>query len=302
LNLWLEHFLFYGPSLAPTKNYLPLVYELAKGHTIALGKLFLGEIYRYLHLMSLSLLSYKKLRTGGPWWFIQLWAHLYFQDFIPNFPSLANNSFLDQSGRQIRCTSFGQALYNLPGGKLNPSDASRWFKIFYKGLDNPIFLLYAESEIFKSLAMFRLADFANDIDTRRLYSIMIRHCLLLISMSTSNRIIKLGYVFYQPVVAARQFGLGQVPPHSLLHHLTSNRVDLPDAVTTQRCYSLFSDLFIPIPVDLAFVSSVVDFEDWWLMWKTHVFRRALGLMLQQIHTKYEIPEGEVLPSAYRFSF
>jgi hypothetical protein len=70
LNLWLEHFLFCGPSLAPTKNYLPLAYELAKGHTIGLGKLFLGEIYRYLHLMTSSLLSQKKLRTGDPWWFI----------------------------------------------------------------------------------------------------------------------------------------------------------------------------------------------------------------------------------------
>jgi hypothetical protein len=28
LNLWLEHFLFCGPSLAPTKNYLPLAYEV----------------------------------------------------------------------------------------------------------------------------------------------------------------------------------------------------------------------------------------------------------------------------------
>jgi hypothetical protein len=77
-----------------------------------------------------------------------------------------------------------------------------------------------------------------------------------------------------------------VPLHFLLHHLTSNRVDLPNTVTTQRCYSLFS--------------SAVDFEDWWLMWKTHIFRRALGPMLQQIHAEYEIPEGEVLPSAYHF--
>jgi hypothetical protein len=121
-------------------------------------------------------------------------------------------------------------------------------------------------------------------------------------MSTSNWIIKPGYEFYQPAVAARQFGLGQVHPHFLLHHLTSNRVDLPDAVTTQRCYSLFSDLLIPIPVDLAFISSAVDFEDWWLMWKTHVFRRALGPMLPQIHAEYEIPEGEVLPPAYHFFF
>jgi hypothetical protein len=63
LNLWLEHFLFCGPSLAPTKNYLLLAYELSKGSTVGLGKLFLGEVYRYLHLMSLSLLIQKKLRT-----------------------------------------------------------------------------------------------------------------------------------------------------------------------------------------------------------------------------------------------
>jgi hypothetical protein len=131
---------------------------------------------------------------------------------------------------------------------------------------------------------------------------MICPCLLPIGMSTSNRIIKPGYEFYQPVVATRQFGLGQVPPHFLLHHLTSNRIDLPDAVTTQRCYSLFLDLLIPIPVDLAFTSSDIDFKNWWSMWKTHVFRKALGPMLQQIHAEYEVPEEEVLLSAYHSFF
>jgi hypothetical protein len=56
LNFWLEHFIFCGPSLAPTKNYLSLAYELAKGAIVGLGKLFLGEVYRYLYLMSSSLL------------------------------------------------------------------------------------------------------------------------------------------------------------------------------------------------------------------------------------------------------
>jgi hypothetical protein len=69
---------------------------------------------------------------------------------------------------------------------------------------------------------------------------------------------------------------------------------LPDAVTTQRSYSLFSDLSISVPADLVFTSSTVDFEGWWSMWKTHVFRIALGPMLQQIHSEYEIPNGEVL--------
>jgi hypothetical protein len=70
LNFWLEHIIFYDPSLAPTKNYLSLAYELAKGATIGLDKLFIEEVYMYLHLMSSSLLSQKKLKTSGPWWFI----------------------------------------------------------------------------------------------------------------------------------------------------------------------------------------------------------------------------------------
>jgi hypothetical protein len=79
LNFWLEHFIFCSPSLAPTKNYLSLAYELAKGATVGLGKLFLREVYRYLHLMSSSLLSQKRLKTGGPWWFIQLWLTYIFR-------------------------------------------------------------------------------------------------------------------------------------------------------------------------------------------------------------------------------
>jgi hypothetical protein len=131
LNFWLEHFIFCGPFLAPTKNYLSLAYELAQGVTVVLDKLFLGEVYRYLHLMSSILLSQKRLKTGGPWWFIQLWAHLYFQSHIPNFPVLDDNSFPDHTRRRIRCTCYGQALYSLPGSKLNLKDASGWFRVFY---------------------------------------------------------------------------------------------------------------------------------------------------------------------------
>jgi hypothetical protein len=296
LNHWLEHLIFCGPSLAPTKNYLSLAYELAKGNTISLGKLFLGKVYRYLHLMSSSLLSQKKLRTGGPWWFIQLWAHLYFQNHIPNFPILTDNSFPDQSGRRIRCTSFDQALYSLPGSKLNPKDASSLFRVFYQSLTNPIYLPYTNSEIFENPSAFRLDDFANDESTRHLYSIMIHPYFLPVDMSTSNRIIKPGYESFQPVVAARQFGLGQIPPHFFLHHLTVSRIDLPDSLTSHRFYNMFTDLDIPIPVDISFTFSSIRFKNWWSMWRTHVFWKALGVMLQQINAEYEAPEEEVSPS------
>ncbi|KAK1604819.1 hypothetical protein QYE76_028492 [Lolium multiflorum] len=108
-------------------------------------------------------------------------------------------------------------------------------------------------------------------------------------MSTSNRIIKPGYESYQPVVAARQFGLGQVSPHFFLHFLTESRADLPDVLTSQRCYSFFDALVVPIPHNLSFTSSTDDFEAWWAMWKTHAFRRALGPLLKQLDAEYDIP-------------
>jgi hypothetical protein len=124
---------------------------------------------------------------------------------------------------------------------------------------------------------------------------MIHPCFHPVSMNTSNRIIKLGYESYQPAIVARQLGLGQVPPHFFLHHLTESRVDLPDLITSQKCYSLFDDLHIPIPVDLSFTFSINGFETWWSMWKDHIFRKALGPMLQQIDAEYEASEGEVFP-------
>ena len=156
LNLWLEHFIFCGPSLALTKNYLPLAYHLAHGNRTGLDKLFFGETYRCLHLMTTNLLNQRNLRSGGPWWFIQLWAQLYFQHQIPNFQSLTKNSFPDENGNPIRCTSYGQALFSLPGSKLNPTDVAKWFRFFYKGLENPLYFPFTKSEAFENPTTFRL--------------------------------------------------------------------------------------------------------------------------------------------------
>ncbi|KAK1616808.1 hypothetical protein QYE76_022325 [Lolium multiflorum] len=211
------------------------------------------------------------------------------KNHLPNFPRLATRTFPDATGKQIRCTSYGQALYSLPGSKLIPQEASEWFSIFFQGLDNPLFFPYTESEHFENPVSFRLDSFADDTSTRQLYSIMIRPCFLPVGMSTSNRIIKPGYESYQPVVAARQFGLGQVSPHFFLHFLTESRADLPDVLTSQRCYSFFDALVIPIPHNLSFTSSTDDFKAWWAMWKTHAFRRALGPLLKQLDAEYDIP-------------
>jgi hypothetical protein len=60
------------------------------------------------------------------------------------------------------------------------------------------------------------------------------------------------------VVVARQLGLGQVPPHFFLHHLTASRAELPDILTGQRCYTFFDALAIPIPHNLCFTTLPMD--------------------------------------------
>jgi hypothetical protein len=74
---------------------------------------------------------------------------------------------------------------------------------------------------------------------------------------------------------------------------TKNYLSL--AYELAKCYILFDDLHIPIPVDLSFTFSINGFETWWSMWKDHIFWKALGPMLQQIDAEYEASEGEIFP-------
>ena len=87
---------------------------------MALEKLFSERCIGSFTSLSMAFWGGKKLHTGGPWWFIQLRAHIYFQSHLPHLPPLADCVFPDRHDQQIFCTSYGQALYSRPGCKLNP--------------------------------------------------------------------------------------------------------------------------------------------------------------------------------------
>ena len=78
LNMWLEKFIFCGKTVGPTSNNLKLAETLATGNSVPLGKHLLGSIYHLLHQVSVRLRKNQLLTNlGGPWWFIQLWLHMY---------------------------------------------------------------------------------------------------------------------------------------------------------------------------------------------------------------------------------
>ena len=78
LNMWLEKFIFCGKAVGPTNNNLKLAENLATGNPVPLGKHLLGSVYHLLHQISSRLRKNQPITNlGGPWWFIQLWLHMY---------------------------------------------------------------------------------------------------------------------------------------------------------------------------------------------------------------------------------
>jgi hypothetical protein len=78
LNMWLEKFIFCGKAIGPTNNNLKLAKTLARGNLVPLGKHILGSVYHLLHQVSVRLRNDQPIANlGGPWWFIQLWLHMY---------------------------------------------------------------------------------------------------------------------------------------------------------------------------------------------------------------------------------
>jgi len=78
LNMWLEKFIFCGKAVGPTNNNHKLAEALADGNLVPLGKHLFGAVYHFLYQVSVRLRNDQPITNlGGPWWFIQLWLHMY---------------------------------------------------------------------------------------------------------------------------------------------------------------------------------------------------------------------------------
>ena len=94
-------------------NNLKLAETLAIGNPVPLGKHLLGSVYHLLHHVSSRLRKNQPITNlGGPWWFIQLWLHMYMHKTMVvelsemEFPS--ENFSEEEETITRRCTSFGE--------------------------------------------------------------------------------------------------------------------------------------------------------------------------------------------------
>ena len=137
LNMSLEKFIFYGKTIGPTGNNLRLADILANGNSVPLGEHLLGSVYHLLHQVSVRLRNNQPITNlGGPWWFIQLWLHMYMHKTMVvslsemEFPS--EEFFEEEETITRRCTSFGEAAIMIANGP-KTLGITDFFRCFYNG-------------------------------------------------------------------------------------------------------------------------------------------------------------------------
>jgi hypothetical protein len=141
LMMWLEKFLFCGPSCGPTANWQHIAENLVEKKQFPHGKYLLGYLYQTLNSAITKMASRLSIGTGGPWWLLQIWLILH-TIMVADQPLLTNARFprfepiIGEDGENIttcRCMSFGEATSVNTASKLLAEPFREWFNNFYDG-------------------------------------------------------------------------------------------------------------------------------------------------------------------------
>lgn len=182
ITMWLERFIFCGSSYGPTTNHQLLAERLIAGDDIPLGKYLLGSVYSLMRQVSAHLQRNEPIGAiGGPWWFIQLWLHLYLHRFVTphlqdlKFPSLMT---VDENKEETCCClSYGEAASVIS----IDFEIAYLFQCFYKGFPKEVtvWLPYdGEDYYFELPCGFRFDTFCLDEPSSAIFDSMVKPALL----------------------------------------------------------------------------------------------------------------------------
>lgn len=139
LLMWLEHFIFCGSTVGPSRKLQNIAELLVSYHKLPLGKYLLGAAYRMLHLVSASLLQGKSVgNPGGPWWFIQMWIVLHTAkaaQLKPFHMFKFTSDYAEGDAPYTKpCSSLCAATSRVSGEGLSANFLANCFASLYKGL------------------------------------------------------------------------------------------------------------------------------------------------------------------------
>jgi len=155
-------------------------------------------------------------QLGRAWWLIQLWLHMYMHKTMTvelseiEFPS--ENFSEEEETVTRRCTSFGEAVIMIANDP-KTLGITDFFKSFYNGFPeiSTIWFAYQDEKVmYENTFKFQLESWKTDEEATKIMKEIISSIILPINFTAGKDIPS--YEFYNPSVAARQLGFGQVPP------------------------------------------------------------------------------------------
>jgi hypothetical protein len=222
IMMWLEKFLFCGPSCGPTANWQRIAENLVEKKHFPLGKYLLGYLYQTLNTTIDKMASGKTNCIGGPWWLLQIWLNLHTRK-VANRPELTDVEFPrfepiikddGETSTTYRCRSFGEAALISSVCKLSAEPFKEWFNNFYDGFprNDRIWFAYEGSASFELPDDFRFEEINSEKydKSREVLTTAINPCIIPVGIHQGKNI-QMTYEFYHPISAARQFGMGQLP-------------------------------------------------------------------------------------------
>jgi len=102
------------------------------------------------------------------------------------------------------------------------------------------------------------------------------------------------FEFYNPSIAARQLGFGQVPPLPFF----AGKVQFRGAISNALSYDRLKDLEPNIDMTLLANWQIapfttIPFTQWWSEWQEHLFCKSVNLYCTALNNSYQAAENEV---------
>ena len=193
-----------------------------------------------------------------------------------------------------RCTSFGEAAIMIANDPkiLGITD---FFKCFYNGFPETSTIWFAyqdEKVIYENPFKFQLDSWRTDENATKTMKEMISPRILPINFTAGKDIPS--YEFYNPSVAARQLGFGQVPPLLFFAGKVQFRGALNNALFYDRLKNLEPELDMQALADWQIAPfTTIPFTQWWSEWQEHIFCKATNLYCIALNENYQAADNEV---------
>jgi hypothetical protein len=174
-----------------------------------------------------------------------------------SFPSV--NYAEGSTTKTKACETYGEAAssihINIGIGHL--------FKLFFKSFDNVLWLPYRENEDLTLPCKFSYELGCSDEVSTKVFNSFIK-CCILPSEFHHGRLVQLTYEFYNPNIAARQLGCGQLPPRLFFSTIIRFREVFTDRIEANKVFELGCTLptYEPSPFGIIEAAHPL-FSSWW---------------------------------------